>query len=210
MMLVRPETGQAVPVTQILDADRLLRDLHGHHGRGARAVPARSSRRRSRSRATSGPTACRRTSASGRRSRSWTATPAREWGSRSRDAIPGASSSSPGCGSRTSSTTTSGGRRCASSRTARSSARSPSAPTTRARAGGRSSRRCTRARRSPSGTRTRGATPCTRTASAFRSRRSRPRPGPSTLPVLEPARRAARAELPLAPMLPSFGTASGK
>jgi uncharacterized radical SAM superfamily Fe-S cluster-containing enzyme len=28
MMLVRPETGQAVPVTQILDADRLLRDLN--------------------------------------------------------------------------------------------------------------------------------------------------------------------------------------
>jgi len=27
MMLVRPDTGQAVPVTQILDADRLLRDL---------------------------------------------------------------------------------------------------------------------------------------------------------------------------------------
>jgi uncharacterized radical SAM superfamily Fe-S cluster-containing enzyme len=28
MMLVRPDTGQAVPVTQILDADRLLRDLN--------------------------------------------------------------------------------------------------------------------------------------------------------------------------------------
>src|SRR5258706_16292673 len=27
MMLVHPESGQAVPVTQILDADRLLRDL---------------------------------------------------------------------------------------------------------------------------------------------------------------------------------------
>jgi len=27
MLLVRPETGQAVPVTQVLDADRLLRDL---------------------------------------------------------------------------------------------------------------------------------------------------------------------------------------
>ena len=47
----------------------------------------------------------------------------RGMGSRSRRALPGASSSSPACGSRTSSTTTSDARRCASSRTAPSSAR---------------------------------------------------------------------------------------
>ena len=65
-------------------------------------------------------------------------------------------SSSAGCGSRTSSTTTSAARRCASSRTRRRWARSPSARTTRAWAGARSSRRCSRPRRWPSGTRRTG------------------------------------------------------
>ena len=57
--------------------------------------------------------------------------------------IAGTSCSSPGCGSRTCSTTTSAAPSAASSRTRRSRARSASAPTTRASAGVRSSRRCT-------------------------------------------------------------------
>ena len=68
----------------------------------------------------------------------------------------GGCSSSPACGSRISSTTTSAAPRCASSPTARRWARSRSAPTTPASAGGRSSRRCTRTPPSPSGTRTHG------------------------------------------------------
>ena len=65
----------------------------------------------------------------------------------------GISCSSPACGSRTCSTTTSAAPRCASSRTPRSRARFPSARTTPASAGGRSSRTCTRTRPSRSGTR---------------------------------------------------------
>jgi hypothetical protein len=53
------------------------------------------------------------------------------------------SCSSPGCGFRIYSITTSAAPRCASSRMRRSRAKSPSAPTTRASAGGTSSRRCT-------------------------------------------------------------------
>ena len=63
--------------------------------------------------------------------------------SRSAAPIAGTSSSSPGCGSRTCSTTTSAAPRCASSPTPRSRAKSRSAPTTPASAGGTSSRRCT-------------------------------------------------------------------
>ena len=63
--------------------------------------------------------------------------------SRSGAPIAGTSCSSPGCGSRTCSTTTSAAPRCASSRMRRSRAKSRSAPTTPASAGGTSSRRCT-------------------------------------------------------------------
>ena len=60
------------------------------------------------------------------------------------------------CGFRTFLTTISAARKCASSRTARRKARSASVHTTRASAGVRSSRRCTRRRVSASGTRNNG------------------------------------------------------
>ncbi len=63
---------------------------------------------------------------------------------------------------RTCSTTTFGAPRCASSRTGPRRARSASAPTTRASAGGRLSKRCTRRRPWPTGTGRAAGTPCTR------------------------------------------------
>ena len=63
--------------------------------------------------------------------------------SRSAARTAGTSCSSPACGSRICSTTTSAAPSCASSRTARRKARSASAPTTPASAGGTSSRTCT-------------------------------------------------------------------
>ena len=104
--------------------------------------------------------------------------PHRRQARRRREEAPldGASSSSAGCGSRTSSTTTSAAPRCASSRTPRRWARSPSARTTRASAGARSSRRCSRRRRSPSGTRRRAATRSTPAVATSPCRFSRGRP----------------------------------
>ena len=112
----------------------------------------------------------------------------------------GASSSSAACGSRTSSTTTSAAPRCASSRTPRRWARSRSARTTRAWAGARSSRRCSRRRRSPSGTRPTAATRSTRAAATFRCRSFRARRCPrcrGAPPMPEAAPAAARSTLPV-------------
>ena len=72
---------------------------------------------------------------------------------RREEPIRGTSCSSPACGSRTCSTTISAAPKCASFRTPRSRAKSPSAPTTPASAGGKSSRTCTRTPPSRSGTR---------------------------------------------------------
>ena len=101
---------------------------------------------------------------------------------KTRPSSSGASSSWPACGSRISSTTTSGAPRCASSRTARRRARSASALTTPASAGGRSSRRCTRPRRSPTGIERVGATP------SMQKTRTSPWPQPLgtvRLPILQ-------------------------
>ena len=124
-----------------------------------------------------------------------------------RTATPGASSSSAGCGSRTSSTTTSGAPRCASSRTRRRWGRSPSARTTRVWAGARSSRRCSRRRRWPSGTRRRADTRSTRAAAACLCRCCPARPFRSCSPLpAEPARPAIAA----AGMLPVYGGGVGR
>ncbi len=83
----------------------------------------------------------------------------------------GCSCSSPACGSRTSGPTTSGARTSAASPTARRKARSRSAPTTPASAGGRSSRSGTRPPRWRSGTTRRAATRSTPAGTSFRWRR---------------------------------------
>ena len=88
--------------------------------------------------------------------------------SRSAATIRGTSCSSPECGSRICSTTTSAAPKCASFRTRRSWAKSPSVRTTPASAGGRSSRTCTRPRRSPSGTRSTASTASMPAAMMFR------------------------------------------
>ena len=155
-VMIDKETKEAVPVTAFLNAEQLAKDVAqvndagrgrflsvaGHGARadaelrpvqGADALQAdrpaeevRQDLRRHRQglrQGRQGPDD-RRTSTSGAR-------------------IAGTSCSSPACGSRICSTTTSAAPRCASSRMPRSRAKFPSAPTTPASAGATSSRRCT-------------------------------------------------------------------
>ena len=120
VLLVNKRTKQMVPVSEFLDVEQILRDMQqiadAGHGRGRRRLAkiglsllrnfradARSGRlRHSRSSSGSSPARSARAAAKSARAK---ATPA---------SSSGASCSSPGCGSRISSTTTSAAPRCAS------------------------------------------------------------------------------------------------
>ena len=155
-VMIDKETKEAVPVTAFLKADQLAKDVARSTTRRA-ASGARLSgmtlallrnydpfkapthfkivdllKKFDKTFGATGPATTARSRAIGRSGTSRSGAP-----------TAGTSCSSPECGSRICSTTTSAAPRCASSRMRRSRVRSPSAPTTRASAGGTSSRRCT-------------------------------------------------------------------
>ena len=158
-VMIDKETKEAVPVTAFLNAERLAKDVAQVNDAGARPVPVGGRHgpgAGAQLRPVQGAHALqadrpaeevrqdlRRHRRAEGQLRQGRAATARWTTSRSAAPIAGTSCSSPACGSRTCSTTTSAAPRCASSRMPRRRAKSPSAPTTPASAGGTSSRRCT-------------------------------------------------------------------
>ena len=155
-VMIDKETKEAVPVTAFLQADNLAKDLQQGQRRGARPVPVggrHGAGADEELRPVQGADAlqARRPDEEVRQDvrrdrqelRQGHARTAPRTTSTCAAPIAGTSCSSPGCGSRTCSTTTSAAPSAASSRTPRRKGRSRSAPTTPASAGGTSSRRCT-------------------------------------------------------------------